>query len=212
MALDDNSRKLSDLARHKLVDRAIRKHDRMLVQWLTKKFGDREAARDIAQSAYLRIWRYAEHNEIDNPQALIFKTASNLAANEFRARRRMRFIEHITSHTDENDGHNKIEDLASNDPSPEQITVARQDLKTSIAAIQKLPDRIRHAFILSRFENKNYREIACDMNVSESSVEKYIIAALKLLRASLDHTPPKPKIVAQQAGCRQKQKVVTDEQ
>ncbi|VAV95105.1 hypothetical protein MNBD_ALPHA05-687 [hydrothermal vent metagenome] len=211
MALDDNSRKPSDHARHKLVDRAIRKHDRMLVQWLTKKFGDREAARDIAQSAYLRIWRYAEHNEIDNPQALIFKTAANLAANEFRARHRMRFIERMTPRADEDDDHNKIENLACDTPSPEQITVARQDLKIGIAAIKRLPDRVRHAFVLSRFENKNYREIADDMNVSESSVEKYIIAALKLLRDALEQAPPKPKAVSRHTGQQQRKKVTTNE-
>jgi RNA polymerase sigma-19 factor, ECF subfamily len=211
MALDDNSRKPSDHARHKLVDRAIRKHDRMLVQWLTKKFGDREAARDIAQSAYLRIWRYAEHNEIDNPQALIFKTAANLAANEFRARHRMRFIERMTPRSDEDDDHNKIENLACDTPSPEQITVARQDLKTGIAAIKRLPDRVRHAFVLSRFENKNYREIAADMNVSESSVEKYIITALKLLRDALEQAPPKPKAVSRHTGHQQRKKVTTNE-
>ncbi|NOX83664.1 MAG: sigma-70 family RNA polymerase sigma factor [Alphaproteobacteria bacterium] len=211
MALDDTSCRPSDLARHRLVDRAIRKHDRMLVQWLTKKFGDREAARDIAQSAYLRIWRYAEHNEIDNPQALIFKTAANLAANEFRARHRMRFIERMAPRADDDTEHISIEDLASDAPSPEQITVARQDLKTSIAAIKNLPDRIRHAFILSRFENKNYREIAGDMKVSESSVEKYIIAALKLLRDALEQTPPKSKTVNRQTGRRRQQKVTADE-
>jgi RNA polymerase sigma-19 factor, ECF subfamily len=211
MALDDNSRKHSDIARNKLVDRAIRKHDRMLVQWLTKKIGDREAARDIAQSAYLRIWRYAEHNEIDNPQALIFKTAANLAANEFRARHRMRFIERMTPRADEDGDQNKIENLACNAPSPEQITVARQDLKTGLAAIKRLPDRIRHAFILSRFENKNYREIADDMNVSESSVEKYIIAALKQLRDALEQAPSKPKSVSRHTGHPQQQKVTTNE-
>ncbi len=211
MALDDNSCRPSDLARHRLVDRAIRKHHRMLVQWLTKKFGDRETARDIAQSTYLRIWRYAEHNEIDNPQALIFKTAANLAANEFRARHRMRFIERMTPRADDDAEHNKIEDLASDAPSPEQITVARQDLKTSIAAIKNLPDRIRHAFVLSRFENKNYREIAGDMDVSESSVEKYIIAALKLLRDALEQPPPKSKVVNLQTDRRRQQKVTADE-
>ncbi len=211
MALDDNSRKHSDVARDKLVDRAIRKHDRMLVQWLTKKIGDREAARDIAQSAYLRIWRYAEHNEIDNPQALIFKTAANLAANEFRARHRMRFIERMTPRADDDNDLNKIENLASDAPSPEQITAAKQDLKTGIAAIKQLPDRIRRAFIMSRFENMNYREIAAAMKVSESSVEKYIIAALKLLRDALEQAPPIQKTVSRHTGHPQRKKVTANE-
>ncbi len=211
MALGDNSQKPSDVARHRLVDSAIRKHDRMLVRWLAKKFGDMETARDIAQSTYLRIWRYAEHNEIDNPQALIFKTAANLASNEFRARQRMRFIEQMTPHTDDDRDNNWIEDMASDAPTPEQIAVAKQDLKTSITAIGNLPDRVRHAFILSRFERKNYREIASDMKVSESSVEKYIIAALKHLREALEQPARNPKIINWRAHRQKKQKVTNDE-
>jgi len=211
MVLDDTIQTRLDKIRRKQVDRAIRRHDRMLVRWLTKKFGDQETARDIAQSTYLRIWRYAEHNEIDNPQALIFKTAANLAANEFRARHRMRFIERITPRADDDADNFQIDDLACDDPSPEHIAVAKQDLKASIAAIKKLPDRIRHAFVLSRFENKSYREIAADMGLSESSVEKYIITALKLLRAALEQAPPKPKNLSRQTGLPQRQKVTSDE-
>ncbi len=211
MALDGSHHKPLDPVRHKQVDQAIRKHNRMLVRWLTRKFGDQDTARDIAQSTYLRIWRYAEHNEIDNPQALIFKTAANLAANEFRARHRMRFIERITAHADDEARENSIEDMASDAPSPEQITVAKQDLKTSIAVIKNLPDRVRHAFILSRFEGKNYREIAADMNVSESSIEKYIITALKHLREALEHNPQKPKLINWGTNRQQRQKVINDE-
>lgn len=39
--------------------------------------------------------------------------------------------------------------------------------------------------MLSRFEGKTYREIAVLLGVSESSVEKYIIAALKAVRAAI---------------------------
>ncbi|MEL6366247.1 MAG: sigma factor, partial [Pseudomonadota bacterium] len=73
-------------ARLQALERAIREHDAVLVRWLTARFGDGDLARDIAQSAYLRVWRFAQDGDVENPRTLIFKTASNVAANEFRSR------------------------------------------------------------------------------------------------------------------------------
>lgn len=174
------------------IDRAIRRHDRMLVRWLAQKFGDIETARDIAQSAYLRVWRYAQTQQIDNLQALIFKTAANLAANEFRARKRMKALKIDPSA----DGREPaIEQVASASPSPEATAVAREEIAASLRAIESLPLQARRAFVLSRFEEKTYREIAVILGVSESSIEKYIIAALKALRQAAEETGRSPNIV-----------------
>lgn len=165
-------------ARRDAVDHAIRQYDRLIVRWLSHKFGDMELARDIAQSAYLRVWRHTEKSEIDNPRALLFKTAANLAANEFRARRRARHVLRAAAGF----AADVVNQVACDLPSPEHAAVARQDLEASLSVIDAMPHRVRRAFILNRFEEKSYREIAQDMNVSVSSVEKYIISALKILR------------------------------
>lgn len=163
------------------VDRAFRRHDRMLVRWLAQKFGDIETARDIAQSAYLRVWRYAQTQKIDNFQALLFKTAANLAANEFRARKRLLGLKVEPS---SNQFENSIDQIACEQPSPEAAAVTREEVAATIERINLLPVQARRAFVLSRFEEKTYREIAVILGVSESSVEKYIITALKALRAA----------------------------
>ena len=177
--------------RRRALDGAIRRNDSILVKWLTAKFKDPETARDIAQSTYVRVLRFAERSEIDNPRALLFKTAANLAANEFRARRRARPVIVVER---ENSSRDLIEMVASDAPSPERAAQARHDLRLSLAAIEEMPTKVRRAFVASRFEGKNYREIASDMNVSESSVEKYIITALKTLRRALEQTEP-PNVV-----------------
>ena len=176
----------------KAVDGAIRRHDRMLVRWLAQKFGDIEIARDIAQSAYLRVWRYAQTQTIENPQALLFKTAANLAANEFRARKR---LQKLTAQPSSDYSPEAVEQVASQSPSPEATAMAREEVAASIAAINALPDQARRAFILSRFEEKTYREIAAELGVSESSVEKYIIAALKALRKAAREAELDSKVV-----------------
>ena len=174
------------------VNAAFRRHDRMLVRWLAQKFGDIETARDIAQSAYLRVWRYAQTQQIDNLQALIFKTAANLAANEFRARRRMRLLIFDNSSTQ---SEFQIEQVASQTPTPESTAIAKEEVANFIVALDRLPKQARQAFLLSRFEDKTYREIAAILGVSESSVEKYIIAALKALRSAAKYSDTPSKII-----------------
>jgi len=186
-----DSRK-NGVADPKAVDGAIRRHDRMLVRWLAQKFGDIEIARDIAQSAYLRVWRYAQTQAIENPQALLFKTAANLAANEFRARKRLQLL---TAQAASETSPSAIEQVVSPTPSPEAAAMAREEVAASIAAINALPEQARRAFILSRFEEKTYREIAAELGVSESSVEKYIITALKALRKAAREAEFSSKVV-----------------
>ena len=52
-------------------------------------------------------------------------------------------------------------------------------------AVEKLPERCRIVFVLSRFEHYSHREIAQELNISEKTVENQITKALKVLRAVL---------------------------
>ncbi|WP_460946394.1 RNA polymerase sigma-70 factor [Spirosoma daeguense] len=53
------------------------------------------------------------------------------------------------------------------------------------AVIQNLPPQCQRAFLLSRIEGKKYTEIAQDMQISNSAVEKLLIRALSKLRQEL---------------------------
>ncbi len=174
------------------VDEAFRKHNEMLIRWLAQKLGDVETARDIAQGAYLRVLRYARTQKIENAQALIFKTAANLAANEFRSRKRRR---QFSAEPSARDGEDAASLVACGDPSPEETALSKEKMSVTLGAIRALPDQVRTAFVLSRFEGKTYREIAVMLGVSESSIEKYIIAALKAVRAATADTAAGGEII-----------------
>lgn len=177
--------------------RAFRQHERILVRWLAQKFGDIDIARDIAQSAYLRVWRYAQTQKIDNLRALVFQTAANLAANEFRARKRRPTVSIDPSIAEQLD----VSDLARcQAQSPEASAIWKQEIAQLMTAISELPTPARRAFVLSRFEEKTYREIAEILGVSESSVEKYIIAALKALRRASAETVNRQNVIPLNSG------------
>lgn len=189
----------SDLvARLKRLAAAIKENDRLLVGWLAEKIGDAETAKDIAQDAYLRVWRYAQTTPIESPRALLFKTAANLAANEFRARQRWR--KHHVSPTRQNEDEDPLAEVASLDPTPEEVATANNDAQLSLDVINALPDKVRRAFIMSRFEEKTYAEIAVALSVSVSSVEKYMITALKKLKQAVQEAETKDENIVRFPG------------
>lgn len=51
--------------------------------------------------------------------------------------------------------------------------------------IKTLPDDCRRVFCLSRYENKNYQEIADELGISVSTVKYHISHALSILRTNL---------------------------
>lgn len=166
-----------------LIEDAIRRDEKLLIRWLTKKLGDADAARDVAQSVFMRVWAFAETARVDNPRALIFKAAGNLALNEIKRRNRF-YRRHVTpSEFAEDDA---LHNVASSGPSPEKHASLREDVTLILNAIHALPERPRQAFMMNRFDGLSYREIAKSMGVSESSIEKYMIEALKKLRSVMN--------------------------
>ena len=180
----NNNAKQEEASRLKRVESAIRANRVVLRRWVSKKLGDDETAQEIVQESCARVWNYARENAINAPRALLFKTAANLTANEHQRRRRWRWVQPISG----NDAGEEI-DIACDAPTPERISIDRDRYAVSLAVIDAMPDKIRRAFVLSRFEDLTYREIADRMDVSVSSVEKYIIEAIRTLKDALDDAP-----------------------
>lgn len=52
-------------------------------------------------------------------------------------------------------------------------------------ALSKLPEKTRRVFIMRRFEEKSYREIASEMNMSVKGVEYHMNKATESLKKTL---------------------------
>ncbi len=64
---------------------------------------------------------------------------------------------------------------------PEQYAIDRDELRRLAAAIATMPGKTREAFMLRRVEGLSQREIAVQMRISESTVEKHISRGVRLL-------------------------------
>ena len=145
-----------------------------LLKYLTSRFRDREDAAEIAQEAWLRMHRLEHPEELSNPKAYLFQMASNIAVD--RARRHALELRVCRD---------EFATLDEGLPSAERSVAAEESIDLIRAALRDLPADCRQAFVLHRGRDMSYPDIARQMGVSTSMVEKYIARALKHLRDKL---------------------------
>lgn len=127
---------------------------------------------EIVQEVFVRVWLSKETvNPEKDFQAYLFSIAKNLVIDHLKsaANRKLYFVgEHF--HQDL-----KFEDFAEN-PVPENSEEKLMKL------MQRIPERRREIFFLSRFEGMSYKQIAEKLNISENTVDSQIRNALAFLR------------------------------
>ncbi len=150
----------------------------VLLRYAWRFTGDQEAARDIVQDAFLKLWQIrAEVDPQRSLKALLYTMVRNLALNYKRA------AQHTSGVFPEHDLHDRT-------------PTADQQLEASILGdrlrlyIDQMPERRREAFMLSRFEGLSHEEIAQVMNLTPRTVNTHIVLALKDLRKRLGVLQP----------------------
>jgi RNA polymerase sigma-70 factor (ECF subfamily) len=168
IALDDESKRLFEAA--------FREHQASLVQYLCSRVSSDEA-RDIAQEAYLRVLRYRENQDLDSLKALLFRIAANLIGMRARTAQAQHWADHRPF--DEALG------LPTGEASQQRRLDAEQQLDRLMEVIKGLPSKCQQAFVLSRFHDMSYPEIAKRCGISVKMVEKHIAKALEILRTEV---------------------------
>ena len=145
----------------------------VLLRYAWRFTNDQEAARDIVQDAFLKLWQIrANVDPKRSLKALLYTMVRNLALNYKRA------AQHTSGVFPEHDLHDRA-------------PTADQQLEASILGdrlrlyIDQMPQRRREAFMLSRFEGLSHEEIAQVMHLTPRTVNTHIVLALKDLRNRL---------------------------
>ncbi len=135
---------------------------------------------EIVQEAYARLWS-AGADRIMNPRAYFFVTARHVVGEVLR-RSRVVAIETIAD----------IETLniADGDIGPERRLSGREEVERMRLVLEQLPPKCRQAFELRKFEELSHRQIAERMQVSESTVEKHLVKALKFVLQHMKESAP----------------------
>ncbi len=134
---------------------------------------DFDLSRSVVQDIFVDLWVNHENLNIHSSlKSFLFQAVKNKALNVLK--------------------HRKVESKFFAEQQKKDEPVSVQDLMEEAelndrlnSAIQELPPRCKEIFILCRFEELKYSEIAERLNISAKTVEMQISIALKKIRQKL---------------------------
>jgi len=151
---------------------------RPLRSFFRKRAYNEQEADDLVQEVFVRLAAREPAAPMEHAEAYIFQMAANLLRD--RARR------HATRTAADRDlkagDGNSVEEI-----SPERVLLGKQRLALLERVLGELPERTRVVFLLHRFEELKYAEIARRLEISVSSVEKHMMEAMRRIRTRFEH-------------------------
>ena len=118
---------------------------------------DADAAQDIVQEAFLRAYRSFDGYQGGDSRAWIFAIVRNCYHNWLTDRRRKAVVEGSVNGSNDD---NAIDDVPSDDDSPETALLRRAESGAVRAVLNRLPRALREILVLRELEGLSYRQIA----------------------------------------------------
>jgi RNA polymerase sigma-70 factor, ECF subfamily len=153
----------------------FRVHFAGLCFFAQKYVKDFETAKEIVQDAFLSLWEKRETIDMDRPVKSYLSTIIHNKCNNY-LRDNSKFDPYILNIEERYEfaGYDGADGLVED------------ELKISIdKAIAELPDKCRNIFIMNRYGNLKYIEIAVKLEISVKTVETQMSKALKHMRIRL---------------------------
>ncbi len=145
-------------------------HFKTLRNFLVYRFKDVERAEDTAQNAFVILWENCGKLKPEQAKSFLFTTAIRLSLNAIKH-------DKVVSNFEL-----KSKPTGIHQESPEFILL-EAELKVQLEkAINDLPEKQRTVFLMNRFDNHSYTEIADLLDLSVKAVEKRMHLALLSLR------------------------------
>jgi RNA polymerase sigma factor (sigma-70 family) len=152
-----------------------------LMQFLQHNWRNQSDICDFRQEVYVRVYEAALKKIPDRPKQFVFATARNFLLDRVRQEQ----VIPIEAGADL-----EALEVAADTPSPDQIVMARDELRRLQAALDRLPPRCREAIVLGRIEGLSGRAIAERMGIAEGTVSEYLSNGICALVEILYGEPP----------------------
>lgn len=142
-------------------------HHRWLRCWLQQHLGCTETAADLAQDTFVRILLKEAPPNINKPRAYLSTIAKGLMFNHWRHQA----LEQAYAQW-------FVEQPELLSPSTEEQHHVLETLIQLEKILNGLSQRSKHVFLLSRLEGFSYQQIAIQLNITETMVQKAMTTAM----------------------------------
>lgn len=162
------------------------KHSDALVNFAYRFVGNRDRAEELAQDAFLQIYRARGRYEARARfTTYLYRVATNLCLNELRRFEYQGKTEPLEGIPAEK-GEEGTRELADEQlPTAEAHLAGFETSKRIQKVLDKLPTNQKSALLLSRVEGLSYQEVADCLGSTESAVKSLIFRATQTLRDEL---------------------------
>ena len=172
----------ADILHRKHLDGLFRAHYHWLCTRLRQSLNDAAGVEDIACETFVQLLEAPGLTAIREPRALLTTIAQRLLYQRWRrGDLERRYVQQMQqaepAHAD----------------SPEQLAQVSQILTRVDRSLQRLPGKVRAAFLLSRIDGLTYPQIAAALDISLRSVSDYMTRSQALCdRHSANQTLTRP--------------------
>ncbi|WP_271271540.1 RNA polymerase sigma factor [Aliamphritea hakodatensis] len=135
----------------------------------------RHIAEELLHETFIRLSRMPALDTIRQVKPFIHKVAGNVTVDYLRARHR----------TPETESDDILQEWASDDPGALESIALQREIDSLRAAIEQLPPRSKETLLLARFREMPLREVARELGISQTMVEKHLKNALQKCRHAL---------------------------
>lgn len=151
-------------------------HEPALRAWLIRHVRNHVDVDDVVQECYALLMSMDDVSHIHNTRSYLFVAAKSVVLQGLRRAKVVQI-----------DSVGEIErlEVAGEDPSPESNASTVQELRYLERCIGQLPTKCRQVFVLRKMQGMPQRDIAAQLGISENTVEKHIVKALKYLGQAL---------------------------
>lgn len=156
----------------------FRQHYEPLTRYAHSILKNQEEAEDAVQRLFIKFWEKRFELQVENARAYLYRATYNTCLNQIKKNER-----EMKNSTDSNVQIASVEDTSDH--------LLGAELQAQILeAMETLPEKCREVFRMSRFEEKSYKEISEELNISVKTVENHIAKALKIMRKELSEYLP----------------------
>ncbi|GIW70909.1 MAG: RNA polymerase sigma factor [Planctomycetota bacterium] len=164
-----------------------RRHHAPLIRYLESYVGEHQTAQDLAQEAFVRLYRHARRYQAEKAQVRtwLYRIATNLALNAIRDRRRKPALS-LDRPLGEAEGASlgaRLADRAA--PEPSGAALRGELVERVRAAVAELAEPYRSALLLCDLEGLSYQEAAAALEVPIGTIRSRLFRARMQLQQRL---------------------------
>jgi len=169
-------------------NRAIAEHVEGLKTYAMRMLGDGILAEDIAQDAFLALYRHLGQVPPAAFRPWLYRVTRNLCLDHLRRRKfKLKLFRDVAARDDEQRDPIPA-DLAADQP--DEVAAARETQAAVEEAIQQLPVKFRDAFLLCEMQGLSYEDAAAILKCPVKTVSTRLFRARQRFRAAVGDLLP----------------------